>query len=785
VLTVGAYRRAGGLPGLEAEFITRRAAGAERSSGFKTRWILKALLEMVDVAQKCTVPRSTEQLVQVLRIAGADDAALESKLELALQRLEETGVLRLKVVAADSGAASPAAADSRIPYWLLVHAYMWRGVVEASSAAEYWTLRATSERAAWLPRPSVFGLMSLRVQLALAAMRASRLVGRGTFRYGALRNYALFSTLKFLPIVAMLALALGLAWRDQLRDERAEAEKLWSALGEIKVTSVDRSQSRVLWEIAKRPRRFRLTVFETALATSERAARRPEVITQATVGLDAALRGQVIRELLVPRLKDPSTDPPTRFACLALGDALAAGRDSEPYRAACLEAIGSSAASADPVQLESLAQWFAALKPQAGAEDKVAMTLARRIVELTKTAHKPGDSTPHLEKTMDLVRVALDREGSAEIVNTILRSVPSGDFLRDAYLLKMAEQLGGASIDPAEVEAAGRRAAAWLPRPLGDNHNYYYNLFYRLSPHLVPDARRAILRDLVASIPKVADLESLHRQFQAIRALQGQGTPEGAVAVARKLAELMPDDTVRVGRKDKYGRDNDYSELIRFAKDHGATIDAAVKERASRALVAAIRGSNESEEASRFADAFDVIGGPAGPGQAETLANVLAEKIRNGSFYHDVDLYLSIAARWNLPHGPELQEAAFNRIVRLMDVPAFLFIDSRPVAALGRIGQNLSPEMSRRLACNNRSRQGWEPLRRNPFVSVWLPSRRKNGTLPDRYRHGADAYAPDRADGRAGRAGHRVSERDGGHRHHDAGRQAGVSYLRGVRGVRA
>jgi hypothetical protein len=30
--------------------------------------------------------------------------------------------------------------------------------------------------------------------------------------------------------------------------------------------------------------------------------------------------------------------------------------------------------------------------------------------------------------------------------------------------------------------------------------------------------------------------------------------------------------------------------------------------------------------------------------------------------------------------------------------------------------------------------QGWEPPSRNPVVSVWLPSRRNSGTLPDRYR---------------------------------------------------
>jgi hypothetical protein len=45
----------------------------------------------------------------------------------------------------------------------------------------------------------------------------------------------------------------------------------------------------------------------------------------------------------------------------------------------------------------------------------------------------------------------------------------------------------------------------------------------------------------------------------------------------------------------------------------------------------------------------------------------------------------------------------------------------------GRLSSSEFPRKSR-------PRPEWEPLRRNPVVSAWLPSRRNSGTLRDRYR---------------------------------------------------
>lgn len=195
VLSVSAYERAGGVNGLEAGWIGARIKRAAEAGGLSEERTLKVLLALIDPEE----PRKTRDLsVEALAATTGIEAGDRRAIEVSLAELESEEVVRQR---RDPG--------DEVSRWRLDHDYLTGVVREAERRANIWVAQLKEGQDALAasrghPLRQWKALMRPGVQFKFFWNRI-----RGRFRYGALRAYALQSTLRFLPAVLVPLAALA------------------------------------------------------------------------------------------------------------------------------------------------------------------------------------------------------------------------------------------------------------------------------------------------------------------------------------------------------------------------------------------------------------------------------------------------------------------------------------------------------------------------------------------------------------------------------------------------
>ena len=294
-LTVSHYDRAGGAAGLEALYVEREIRSAARKTGLSETAVRKLLLTMVESeAQAKTVVKTLPELETAIAGESIRAASTErGEAKTALEELCKTELVRERT--------DP---DTRQRAWLLDHDYLARPVVEAERRANRWqTILEEGARGFEEAGESLVrrwrALLTTGAQVQLLAVRFRR-----NFHYGEHRSYALWSTLRFSPVVLVLVLG-GFAWieYEQWRAvdlARSKASQILVSLGELRDEALAENQIDALWDLATAEEDVRDQFLGQMLASEHHAtrfARHPAPIARALAGLDADRRAR-IRERL-------------------------------------------------------------------------------------------------------------------------------------------------------------------------------------------------------------------------------------------------------------------------------------------------------------------------------------------------------------------------------------------------------------------------------------------------------------------------------------------------------
>ena len=212
-LTKAAYRRQGGLRGLEAANINYHVAESARYSGFDTAEIRRLLVRMVDVRSQRTTPVSEPLLLDTLPESKREPA----KLLRLMGSLADKEIVR-KRIDPDTGAS----------VWLLDHDYLCRGVLELERRANYWAHvlndAVNTFDAASGPLETWKALLGPWVQFRLWFEKL-----RGRLAYDGARRFMLLSLVRVvinLPfVVLVLSIFALLTWVQQSRKDAEIAEE--------------------------------------------------------------------------------------------------------------------------------------------------------------------------------------------------------------------------------------------------------------------------------------------------------------------------------------------------------------------------------------------------------------------------------------------------------------------------------------------------------------------------------------------------------------------------------
>jgi hypothetical protein len=278
IMTVGAFKRAGGVTGLEARFIQDCIGRVSRLTAVSPEQLRAILLTMVD-------PRTGLKTIEQAagQIADAVPSVAEDQLTIALKELERLEVTRRR---GDAG--------SKSQKWLLDHDYLARAVREVDRRANRWTRDLTEgveklghAGASW----SLWwqALLAPRTQLGFFADWL-----RGRFRYGMYRRYALISAARFAPYVFVLLVLTGAGILEYHQVQTRQMEDAVAAqLNRLTFDPIGSgyglsdNDGIALVSIASMDDRARLHALDRAINDSSRRAkllRQPEVMINAIVG---------------------------------------------------------------------------------------------------------------------------------------------------------------------------------------------------------------------------------------------------------------------------------------------------------------------------------------------------------------------------------------------------------------------------------------------------------------------------------------------------------------------
>ena len=282
----------------------------------------------------------------------------------------------------------------------LYHDYLSRAVLEAERRADRWpTVAREAQHQFTEAGTSLFrrwrALLSPWQQIRLLI---ERLRPGTSFTYGGLKNFALFSLLRFTPhVVVMVSLLLG--WQEWDRRELAKA-KQEEARQQEAIDRRDRDEARrillvvagdtnlptsdeysELERLADRPPGVRLAVIDLLLESEDYARslrNRYKHVLHAVIGLDVTTRDRV-RDGLLKHGKEPGDKPLLiRTTIAELGVELSITNDRDlnklilkSYVAALKETTDSRALSALADALGALGEKLDAKSATAGAEQIV------------------------------------------------------------------------------------------------------------------------------------------------------------------------------------------------------------------------------------------------------------------------------------------------------------------------------------------------------------------------------------------------------------------------------
>lgn len=310
-LTIGDYQRFGRLPGLEARHIEghiteaeRHFAHTEQGAQLTQKQIRNLLLAFVNRETLKTVPRSNEELEQIVLADHVGKAKpLQQVVQDCLDYLQQREIIRKRV--------DP---DTRNELWLLDHDYLCAGVLEAERRANRWLalLEARShafEEAGnhllkkWRALLNPWQQMILVIQWLM-----------GRLRYGALRAFAQWSLLRFVPYVLVL-LFFSYGWYQW--STREQVIEIFSEIG-VSEGGLSSSEIDALWALATSNDGVRFSFLEQALAIPEytkKFDRRLENSVHALVGLNPVRREKVLKESLLRHLQNPETEKTIKETC--------------------------------------------------------------------------------------------------------------------------------------------------------------------------------------------------------------------------------------------------------------------------------------------------------------------------------------------------------------------------------------------------------------------------------------------------------------------------------------
>ena len=189
-LNVAAYERSGAIAGLEAGFIERSIARAERASGLSSVEIRSLVLDLVDRERQAkTAPKPETALASILPGGSSPEGRVMRRVHEALTELERTDVVRQR-----------SAPSAELTVWQLDHDYLSRGILELERRADRWRVLLEERATAFAEAGSSLvrrwrALLSVPHQLQLVFARLGR-----RFRYGQYWGYALWSTLRLVPV---------------------------------------------------------------------------------------------------------------------------------------------------------------------------------------------------------------------------------------------------------------------------------------------------------------------------------------------------------------------------------------------------------------------------------------------------------------------------------------------------------------------------------------------------------------------------------------------------------
>lgn len=379
ILSVAAYERAGSVAGLEAGWITARIKHATAGDGLSEDDILKLLLALVDPGDpRKTHDLSLETLAERCGFAPSQRAALDA----ALRQLEADEVVR-----------SRREAGTEEERWRLDHDYLTGVVREAHRRANIWTTRLQQGQEALAAAGGHWrrwwkALLTPGVQWRFLGDRL-----RGRFRYGPYRGYALKSTARLAPALALIiGLPAALLYLDRQEERRAFAESMVSPFTDDGY--LDDDETRALLEMATSDDRAASQILSKFLSSE---------IYISKLYMHSAQIGRALRW--------PSEPRRAARASRLLIDAMERNQGNGPVLFMLGSLLGNMAAPLSAEQAERVAAALTAAIGQGREPDTAAAQLWHAFVALADQL-EPAQFEAGLARIVDVLRRSPERGGS-------------------------------------------------------------------------------------------------------------------------------------------------------------------------------------------------------------------------------------------------------------------------------------------------------------------------------------------------------------------------------------
>lgn len=600
-LTVGEYERQGGAEGLERFHIERHIVEAAHASGLAAERVRKVLVSLVEPVKGKTVQLTSSALLSLLGPADEPSRTiLSEQLQKALEYLEDRSIIRRRPAEEENEDA-----------WLLHHDFLCRGVLAADRHANRWhalireQARQYGLSAGFLRRWRA--LLSPWQQLRLAAKRLA-----GSFHYAEYRRFALLSTLRFTPLVLLLALLSFGYLALQRHQEELEAARAFAAITRDEpIRPIAKASERVQWTVLR-------LAFESE-QTKEDLSDCISILLHLCVRLDPSgmLRRRFWQEIGRPTIEQKRDAQTLLLAARGWREAPGERGDARNLAHALVDAVRREEPGSDHFYyfdefspgIEALAP---ALSPTAAQElaDKLLeewdnKTTVKGIGSLTEglkplAGHLKPDQA--LRAAGHLVDASMEDEGRL--------NYDWGETLRQFSL-------------PLDRQAVLELAARYVKGLSDSRHAIDWGCFRGLKvllARLDPEGKRAVARQLGIAATQASNPVALAGLTQALELVAEQ--VEGILreqAIEKVLAAMeYQDDTAVI------------VELSRALGDHTAAMSATQGRRAAQILIRAMQRERQADQLVELGAALRAFSGWLEPGDAQWACQQQLRELEHG-----------------------------------------------------------------------------------------------------------------------------------------------------------